>query len=275
MKVKEYSHKRPPVWAVGSLIKTLPENRYLIWRLFFRDFSAKYRQSVLGVFWAIFQPLLYISIFFYLNQKGVFKTDTKDVPYVLFGFIGITVWQLFVSCLTQVTNSLVSSGAMVTRIRVRLDTLVFASSGNAVVELIIRLFMLCGFLVYFEQPILFESWLFILALLPAFLLALGIGFITSLANAILRDTAQLVSSVLPMLLFVTPVFFSPETTHSMSLTFLLNPMAGIIVGARDLLLFGEMSNLPAYVFATVVSLLVFIVGWAVFNASSERAIERI
>lgn len=90
------------IWV--KMLQELIKSRDLIWRLFVRDFLAKYKQTVLGVLWAIIMPLLMIGTFVFLNRTGVLNIGKTDVPYPIFALVGLSIWQLFAAGLTIYTN---------------------------------------------------------------------------------------------------------------------------------------------------------------------------
>lgn len=90
------------VWV--KMFQELIKSRDLIWRLFVRDFLAKYKQTVLGVLWAIIMPLLMVGTFVFLSRTGVLNIGKTDVPYPIFVLVGLSIWQLFAAGLTICTN---------------------------------------------------------------------------------------------------------------------------------------------------------------------------
>src|SRR3990167_8286555 len=76
-----------------EMVKEMISSRELIWRLFLRDFMAKYKQAILGILWAIIMPLTMIGVFVFLNRSGVFNIAETGVPYPIFALLGLSIWQ--------------------------------------------------------------------------------------------------------------------------------------------------------------------------------------
>ena len=120
--------------AWREMTQELVESRELTWRLFLRDFSARYRQSVLGYIWAIVPALVTTFVFTWLNRSHVLAIEGTKLPYPVFVLLGMTVWQLFSGGLTNATQSMVGASALITKINFPRETLVIAAFGQAIFE---------------------------------------------------------------------------------------------------------------------------------------------
>src|SRR5271154_2902478 len=96
------------IWK--EMFQELFDFRELIWRLFMRDLSAKYKQSVLGNIWSLVMPFVAIGTFIYLSRAGILIIQDTHMPYPLYALIGLTVWQIFAMGLSAGANSLVGAG---------------------------------------------------------------------------------------------------------------------------------------------------------------------
>ena len=139
--------------AWREMVAEMVDSRELTWRLFLRDFSARYRQSVLGYVWAILPALVTTATFTWLNRSHVLPIAGTTLPYPVFVLLGMTVWQLFASGLTNATNSLVGASALITKINFPRETLVISAYGQAIFEFGIRIFLLAAaFAIYRVTP---------------------------------------------------------------------------------------------------------------------------
>jgi len=260
-------------WSEMSV--SLYRSRELIWRLFLRDFNAKYRQSILGFSWAVLNPLITVGIFVYLNKAGIFNIGSTNVPYPIFALVSLTVWSLFAKGLTVCSNSIVSAGTMVTKINFPKSTLVISSMGQAVIEFIIRLGLtLSIFLVYKVSP----SWsvvFFPFAAIPVFLLTLGLGFFFSLLTGVIRDTVNIVTLLTTFLLFLIPVLYPAPETGLLATVNKWNPLSHLIIACRDIVFIGNFTNPVGYWGSTAFSLFVFIFFWRFFYIAESKIAERI
>ncbi len=261
------------VWQ--DMFRSLFRSRELIWRLFLRDFSAKYRQSLFGPFWAILNPLITVGIFVYLNKSGVFNIGSTNIPYPAFALIGLTVWTLFSTGLTACSNSIISAGVMVTKINFPKSSLVISSMGDAVVDFAVRLILTAiVFLIYNVTP----AWTIVLlplVALPVFLLTLGIGFFLSLLTAISRDIVNIVILLTTFLLFLIPVLYPAPESGLIAMVNSWNPLSHLIIACRDIALIGKISNPAGFWISSIFSLIVFLFFWRVFHIVETKIAERV
>ena len=101
------SQMRTPGLLIRSMLRDIKASRELAWRLFLRDISAKYRQSILGVFWAFFPPIVAGLVFIILQSKKVVNFGETDIPYPVFVLVGMTLWQLFVESLNAPLSAVI------------------------------------------------------------------------------------------------------------------------------------------------------------------------
>lgn len=258
-------------WPI--MVRDLVRTRELIWRLVLRDLSARYRQSILGYGWAIFPSIVTAGIFAYLSRTRVLPIGETPLPYVAYALWSIGVWQLFTGCLLACTNSLISAESLVTRINFPKEALVFGSVGQAVFDFLIRL--LPVIIVFWWQGVM-PAWQAIflpIILVQVVLLALGIGFVLSIANLLLRDIGNALSIVLAFGMFLTPVVYPPPVTWPFVLINVLNPFSPLLIATQDLIATGRISMPGALASSSLVSVLVFLLGWRFFYGAIRRIAE--
>ena len=118
-----------------------------------RDVSARYRQSVFGYLWAILPALITTATFTWLNRANVLPVKGTELPYPVFVLLGMSVWQLFATGLTNATQSLVNAGALISKIGFPRETLVIAAFGQSVFDFLIRIGLLAAaFALYRVSP---------------------------------------------------------------------------------------------------------------------------
>jgi lipopolysaccharide transport system permease protein len=261
--------------AWKEMFMILFQSRELIWRLFLRDFSAKYRQSILGITWAVLNPILIVGVFMFLNRSGILVIVGTKVPYPVFALVGISLYSIFSTGLSTAANSIIGAGPMVMKINFPKISLVISSFGQALVEFAVRLLLLAIVFILFHVAPPWTALLFPLSLIPLMLLTVGLGLILSLLTGIFRDTVHVVSLLTTFLLLVTPVLYpSPKTELFVALN-TWNPISHLIIGCRDILLAGTMSDKIGFMWSSVFSILVFLLSWRVFHIAETRIAERL
>jgi lipopolysaccharide transport system permease protein len=244
--------------------------RELLFFLVWRDVKIRYRQTVLGVAWAVLQPLLMMVVFtiFFGRMAGL---SSGDIPYPLFALAGLLPWTFFSTALSQAGNSVVGSERLVTKIYFPRLCIPFAVVGAAGVDFLIAGGLLLVFMGYNH---VWPTWNMLAAPLAVFVIALaGMGFGTLLAalNVRYRDVRYLVPFLVQFWMFATPsVYMQPKTDGSGALHLLLqaNPMTGLISTFRAACLgtpipWGQFGVASAFV------LVVFVVGCLYFRRSED------
>lgn len=257
-----------------SLIKRTFTYRELLSRLIYRDFTTRYRQSLLGYFWAIIQPIIAVAIFAFIAKYRVLPMGQVFMPYIIFGVWSFTVWQLFSGSLLACTSSLSSAGTMTTKINFSKDILVIASLVQPIFDFLIRLVFITGLFWYFDfVPYATSVWIPII-LFPLILMALGFGFILSILNLLARDVSKLVGMFAIFGMFFAPVLYPPPVTWPFMLVNILNPVSPILIATQDLLSTGELSHPWLLAGSVTFSFLILFIGWRLFHILLPRVIER-
>ena len=242
--------------------------RDLFWLLAWRDVKVRYKQTVLGVGWAILQPVVTIVVFSLIFGR-LAKVPSDGAPYPAFAFSALLPWTLFAAALTRAANSLVSNSSLLTKVYFPRLLLPLGSPVTNLVDFGISLVVLLGLLAWYDiipgAPVL---------LLPLFLAyavvaALAIGIWMAALNVRYRDVQFALPFIVQMGLFVSPVVYSaalvPRTFHVL---FDLNPMTLVIQGFRWGLL-GDAAPEPL-MFISVPMVVVVLVSGAFYFRRTER-----
>lgn len=275
--VKIYCADREKVLGIGAILwemfQELLESRALVWRLFKRDFLAKYRQSLLGVTWAFIIPIITVGLFVFLKSAGVMQMKESPVPYPLYSLVGLTIWQIFASGVLLSSQSLIGAGDLISKINLPMVAIVSASFLETLVEFLIRSVLVLLLFMYYGVFPSEGIFLFPLALIPIYLLMVGVGLFFSIMNVILRDVGRMTAYMVLLLMFATPVLYPiPENARCF---FLCNPFTYLVNSPRDLLFEGTLTRPIAYIFTTGFSVLFFLVSWIFFHIVEKRVPERI
>jgi lipopolysaccharide transport system permease protein len=261
------------VWR--DMMRELIQSRELMWRLFLRDLSARYRQSVFGYVWAVMPAIVTVVTFTYLKGSGTLPIGQTNMPYPTYVLLGISVWQLFATGLTRTTQSLVQASAIITKINFARETLVLAAFGESIFNFLIRI-VLIG--VVFAWYRVVPAWTIIFVpfmLIPLALMTVGFGFIMSIANGVFRDIGNSLTLVLTFAMFLTPVIYPPPTQWPKVLINYLNPVSPFIIATRDLTTTGTLSQPDGLFYASAAGLVVFLVSWRIFHLAMSRIAERV
>jgi lipopolysaccharide transport system permease protein len=222
---------------VSLKVKELWEYRELLYFLTWRDVKIRYTQTVLGVGWAVIQPLATMVIFSVIFGH-LAKLPSEGIPYPVFSFVALLPWQLFSGMLTRASTSLVSNANLLTKVYFPRLIIPLSAIASGVVDFCISFVILLGLMLYYGiVPTWAILWVpfFVLFTLVA---ALGVGLWLSALNVQYRDVQYIVPFLVQTWLFVSPVAYSAELISKgpWRIVYGLNPLAGVIQGFRWALL---------------------------------------
>jgi lipopolysaccharide transport system permease protein len=227
---------KPSKGWVGLRLTDLWVYRELIYFLTWRDIKVRYKQSVLGILWAILKPFMSMVVFtiFFGNFA---KIPSDGIPYPIFSYTATLPWELFAAALGVASRSMVSNSNMISKIYFPRMIIPLASVMSSVVDFLIGFIILIGMMFYFKiTPTIATLWLPLLILL-ALITALGVGFWSSALMVRYRDVGYIMPFVSNLWMYLTPVVYPvsmiPEKWHVL---YFLNPMAGVVEGFRYALL---------------------------------------
>jgi lipopolysaccharide transport system permease protein len=242
--------------------------RELLAFLALRDIKIRYRQTALGILWAVLQPLLGMFIFTLIfNRMGAVRSDGP--PYPLFVYTGLAPWTFFANAVTQSSNSLVGNQQLVSKVYFPRILIPLASISALLLDLIISLAILAVLMLHYHWPVSPHLIWLPLFVLGSFLAASGVGITLSALNVMFRDVKYIVPFCVQMGLFVTPVIY-PLHYLPLRLQLLIgfNPMAGMVLGFRHTLLGTPLSSTLAGI-SLAVSAGLFIMGLLVFRRTER------
>lgn len=236
----------PKGWQALDL-KELWRYRELTWFLALRDIKVRYKQTALGVIWAVLQPLLQTFIFTFLLYRVGSMEGWIGVPTTLAIFCGMIPWQLFETSLTNAGNSLVGSQNLISKVYFPRLSIPISTILAAIVDFLIAfalvVVMIAVYAVAFGYQFRPTAALLALPLfiLLAVLAALAVGLWLSALNVQYRDVRYVIPFLARVWLFVTPVVYPASLIAGKygpvgEVIFGLNPMTGVVEGFRWALL---------------------------------------
>lgn len=258
----------------SEIFNELKKNRWLTYQLFKRDFAV-YKQSFIGVLWAIIIPFVSVGTFIVLNRSGVFTIGDINVPYPIYAILGMAFWQLFSTGLIASSNSLVNAGPMIAKINFSKKSLVIASTGQSLVSFLIQFVLVGVLLIYYGIAPSTAILLVPILIIPIMLLTLGLGFILSLLNGVMRDIGNILSVILTFLMFLTPVLYAKPTIGILGRITNYNPLYYLVLAPRDFVLMGTIPEWKGFLFASFIAIFVFTICLMVFHLTETRVAERI
>lgn len=251
-----------------QLIAPFISYKYLLFQLTQRSIKARYKQSIIGYAWVLVNPLAQLVVYSFVFSV-IFKFPTNNIPYPVFLFAGLLPWIYFQNVLTSTTTSLVDNADLIRKVYFPREILLYSVTLARTVDFIFALSLLFIFMLFYQVPIgpttLFIIPLFIIQMI----LMSGLSFIFSTWNLFYRDIQYLVTLLLLLWTYLTPVVYALSLVPAKYVViYKLNPMVGIIEGYRSALF-----NLPfdtgTICWSFIFSIFIFIIGFILFKKSEK------
>jgi lipopolysaccharide transport system permease protein len=255
-------------WLPANL-RELHHHRELVFFLAWRDVKVRYTQTVLGVLWAVLQPVITMVIFSLFFGR-LAKVPSDGVPYPIFAYVALVPWTLFATGLSQASNSLVNGGNLLRKVYFPRLVLPLASVLVAVVDFVLAFVVLLGLMLAYgfvpTSAALLIPGLFLLTVTTS----LGAGLWLAAFNVRFRDVRYVIPFLVEMWLLATPIAYpSSLLSPAWRELYALNPMVGVVEGFRWALLGTDTAPGPMILVSSAASALLLISGVFVF-----RRIER-
>ena len=241
------------------------EYRELLYFLIWRDVKVRYKQTLLGVAWAVLQPL-FTMLLFSLFFGRLAKIPSDGAPYPIFSYTALVIWTFFANGLTQSSNSLITNANLIKKVYFPRLAVPVAAVLAGLVDFVPAFLILLGMMAYYGlYPTGQMVWL------PAFLLlalvtALGVGMWLSALNVRFRDVRYTIPFIVQCWLFTTPIAYPSSLLPEPWKTWYgVNPMAGVVEGFRWALLGTGVAPGPMIAVSTVAALAVLVSGLFYFR----------
>ena len=242
-------------------LQELWSHRELLYFLTWRDVKVRYKQTVLGAFWAILQPLVLMLIFNFVFGK-LAGIKSEGVPYALFAYAGLLPWTFFANAVTNSGNSLVNSTNLITKVYFPRMLIPLASVSAGLVDLAVAFTLLAFLMFYYRVGLHFQIIMLPVLVCLTTLLAIGVGMWMSALNVRYRDVRHALPFLVQIWMFSSPVIYPVPDRWRWLLA--LNPMTGIIQGFRAAL-FGMPFDFPVLGLSATITLLVLLAATVSFR----------
>jgi len=268
------SQIRSPVKLAKAMWSDLKDSRELAWRLFVRDFSARYRQSFLGIFWAFLPALLSGIVFIILQAKNVVNFGKVDIPYPVFAIIGTTLWQIFSESINAPLKAVQNSKSMLSKINFPREALIVAAFYEVLFSVAIKSVVILAVMLFFKMSLGLGLIYSIPAVLALILLGMALGLFLTPIGMLYSDIGSALTVFIQFWFFVTPVVYPPPQSFPYSLITTLNPVSPLLVGARELMTKGIIINVSPFIIVSSFSVIGLFVAWIIYRVAMPIIIER-
>jgi homopolymeric O-antigen transport system permease protein len=266
---------RNPLELLRAMCADLYASTELGWRLFLRDTSAQYRQSILGYVWAFIPPLVASLPFVFLNSQGVVNMGETKIPYAAFALVGTIIWQVFVDALSTPLKTSVGAKSMLTRINFPREAILLSGLGMVIFNFLIRFVLLVGVFAWFELLPPPTVFLFPLGIIALILVGSTIGMLLIPLGLLYNDVQQTIPIAAMFLMFLTPVLYPPPTSGLARSLTAWNPLTPLVTTTRDWLTVGGTGDVVGFSLVSLIALFLLFGGWVIYRLALPHVISRI
>jgi len=254
-------------------IKRIYFYRHTLWDMSVKQLKAKYAGSILGISWAVINPLLIMLAITFVFTI-VFKIEINN--FSLFALAGIFPWMFFSAALSEATSSILSQQSVLRQFNLPREIIPLSSVLSNFLNFLIGWIIIYPLFISFNPKIISLLPLLIIVLLLNFFFVSGLGLALSVLNVFFRDIGQLLGVLLMLWFWITPVFYSldmiPEKFRLISN---FNPMVPYIVYYREVIFTGHAPGLSVSVGIFGWAFISMILGLLVFSSLESRLLKRI
>jgi lipopolysaccharide transport system permease protein len=244
--------------------------RELICFLVWRNTLVRYKQTVIGIIWALLKPLLIMIVFTFIFGK-IAKLPSNGTPYPILVFTALLPWQFFANAFSESSNSLVGNSNLISKVYFPRLIIPISSIIVSFIDFLISGGILFGLMIWYD---FWPTWRILTLpffVLIAFTSSMGVGLWIAAMNVKYRDFQYIVPFLVQFGLYISPVGFSSTIIpEKWRLLYSLNPMVGVIDGFRWAIL-GGTSHLfiPSFILSIVLVLFVFIYSLIFFRKTEK------
>ncbi|OPY20178.1 MAG: ABC-2 type transporter [Methanomethylovorans sp. PtaU1.Bin093] len=254
-------------------IANLYAYRQLIWQLAWSEFKLRYKNSVLGYFWSLLEPLLMLTVLYYVFSH-LMKMQIEN--YQLFLLLGIIIWN-FLSRATSIgMNSIVGKPSLIKKIYFPRDIFVISSCLTALLMSVFESIVFVLFMIYFKVSLSIYVLQAPVILICLLVLSVGLSLALAALNVLYRDVQFIWAVLLQAGYFATPIMYTVEVFPAdLRSIALLNPIARVIIAARDTIIYSSPMQTNDLIFMAVAAIVFLFAGYFIFNRIEPRFAEEI
>lgn len=269
------SQMRRPLQLLREMWHDLLASRELARQLMVRDIRAKYRQSILGLGWAVIPPVITAIGFSFAKSGGVINIGETPLPYPAYVMFSMTLWQTFIEALTGPVQAVSTASTMMSRVNFPREALILAKLGEVTFNFGIKLVLIIGLFLWFQIPVGLSVLIAPVALIHLVVLGTFLGLLLAPMSVLYRDITMALTLVTGLWLFITPVVYPVPTGGIFGLIVKLNPVTPLLVTTRELATTGIISDPQGFWIASVIGFVGLFIAWIVYRLGMPFVVERI
>jgi len=246
-------------------IKNLYNNKELLFQLTLRQIKSRYKQSVLGISWAILKPIGMMVVFTVIFSKFM-KVPSDGIPYPIFSYCALLPWTFFSTSLSSGINSMTSNVSLIQQIYFPRIIFPLTAVMSSFVDFVIASVIFIGLMIFYKIQITIYVFLLIPILILQIVFTIPICLLGSALNVFYRDIGQALVFITQLWMYACPIVYPISVVpEKYRMLYALNPMVGIIDSYRKVIIQGVAPNWEYLWISFVITVLVFISFYAIFR----------
>ena len=262
--------------TLNKICKEFPIAHELGFRFAERNIRARYRQSLLGILWALVPPLATAAIWIFLNQKNIVNLQYTGSNYPLFVITGTMLWSVFSSAVIMPIQTLQANAPILVKVNFPRESLLITAFYEIVFNTVITFIIVVAEMIIFKVPLTATALLFFPAVLLLILLGMCFGLMVLPLALLYKDVQFALPVFLQLAMYATPVVYA-STKYDGALSFLnINPVTPVLTSGRDWLL--GISSHPDFMvlgLITLITIFILVMGFVLQRIAMEILIERL
>jgi lipopolysaccharide transport system permease protein len=265
----------PEKTSLLQIARDFVKYRDLLILLIWREVNVRYKQTAVGVFWVVLQPMLSALIFAIVFGLFV-HLPSEGLPYLVFAYSGTLIWGLFAQGIDRASGSIVADELLIKKVYFPRWIIPMASVGSMLLDFSISTVLLVVILFCYSVPLTWHVVFFVPATILVFILATSLGLATAALNAKYRDFRLLAAFGLQIFQFLTPVFYSFQNLRPDLLALMyLNPMVGPVELFRLSVTGTSHFLLPGFFTSLAMDLIVIVLCVRIFHTLEDDLVDSI
>jgi len=250
------------------------EYRELLYQISLRDIKLRYKQTVMGFGWAVFMPLLNTALFSVIFTR-VAPLETS-VPYPLWAYCGLAVWNFFASSVKFATSSLSSNVTLVTKVYFPREVLPVSAVLVSAVDFLVSATVLAALMIYYGIAPGWQIVLVPILILIQMIFSTAVSLLLSMANLFYRDVKYMVEALVTLWMFATSVVYPVHLVGGkLGAVLALNPLTPLVDAYRATIIENRVPDVGGLAYCATVSVILLMIAWVTFHRAEFKFAENV
>ena len=265
---------RRPFALFSDMLNDLLASRELAWRLFIRDTSSEYRQSLLGYLWIFLSPFIAAAPWVFLNSQGIINIAATEIPYFLYVMVGMMLWQVFAESISMPLSRVGDYKILLSKANFPREALIISGGYQILFRAFSRLVCILIFTAFFSVSIPLSIFLAPLGIFMLMLVGTIIGLMILPLGMLYKDIEKVLPIATTLCFFATPVVYPAPTKWPAVLLVRFNPISPILSASREIITAGIPEVILPFIIYSVIGIILLFGAWVVYRVSMPHLVER-